>query len=51
MIAAAGNVTGSMRETNMKPAVHENIYDLDALKLAVISITNGKHFGNIMVKF
>jgi NADPH:quinone reductase-like Zn-dependent oxidoreductase len=84
MIAAIGNVTGSVGEINwpllfmfkknvagissgctreyedmcraigangMKPVVDERIYDFDGLKSAIMSIKEGKHFGNIAVKF
>ena len=36
--------------TGMKSVVAAIIYDFDGLKLAIMSITDGKHFGNLTFK-
>ena len=41
----------AVETTGMKPVVDDKIYDFDGLKSAIMSITDGKHFGNITIKY
>lgn len=57
----AGISTGSTRDfedmcrgvdaTGMRPVVDDKVYDFDGVKEALQSITKGRHFGNIAIKF